>query len=93
MREGQSPLDACRYVCRRIIDRHSGRPMFGFKIVALNKNGDYGCCAVRGQLDKETRKVVGLGFAVHDSRGHRTEPGLAVLPPMTEAERNSVPWR
>jgi len=93
MREGQSPLEACRYVCRRIVDRHNGRPMFGFKIVALNKSGEYGCCAIRGQLDKETQKVVGLGFAVHDARGHRTEPGLALLPPLTETERSSVPWR
>jgi len=93
MREGLSPLEACRYVCRRVVDRHGGRPLFGLKIVALNKNGDYGCCSIRGRLDPETNKVVGLGFAVHDAQGHRTEPGLALLPPLSEAERNAVPWR
>ncbi|MDP2914861.1 MAG: N(4)-(beta-N-acetylglucosaminyl)-L-asparaginase [Candidatus Aminicenantes bacterium] len=93
MREGRSPLEACRYVCQRIIDRHKGRPLFGFKIVALNKNGDHGCCSIRGQIDAATNKVVGLGFAVHDEKGHRIEPGLALLPPMSAAERSSVPWR
>jgi isoaspartyl peptidase/L-asparaginase-like protein (Ntn-hydrolase superfamily) len=93
MREGLTPLDACRYVCQRVIDRHNGKPMFGLKIVALNKNGEYGCCSVRGQLDKATGKIVGLGFALHDAQGHKTEPGLALLPPMTEAERSAVPWR
>jgi N4-(beta-N-acetylglucosaminyl)-L-asparaginase len=93
MRDGFSPLEACRHVCQRVIDRHKGRPLFGLKIVALNKNGDYGCCSIRGQYDAATKKVVGLGFSVHDAQGHRTEPGLALLPPMTEAERNAVPWR
>jgi N4-(beta-N-acetylglucosaminyl)-L-asparaginase len=93
MRDGLSPLDACRAVCQRVVDRHQGRPLFGLKIVALNKSGDYGCCSIRGQNDPATKKVVGLGFSVHDAQGHRTEPGLALLPPMTEAERSSVPWR
>ena len=35
----------------------------------------------------------GLGFCVHDGGGHRLEPGEALLPPMTEAERASIPWR
>jgi hypothetical protein len=62
-------------------------------MVALNKNGDYGCCGLRGMNDPATKKVVGLGFAVHDARGHRVEPGALLLPPMTEAEAKSVPWR
>jgi N4-(beta-N-acetylglucosaminyl)-L-asparaginase len=93
MREGMSPEEACRYVCRRVSDRHQGRPLFGLKMVALNKNGAYGCCSLRGQTDAATKTTVGLGFAVHDARGHRLEPGLFLLPPMTEAERNAVPWR
>lgn len=93
MREGLSPLEACRYVCQRIVDRHNGRPLFGFKMVALDKKGGYGCCSVRGQIDAATKKLVGLGVAIHDAQGHRVEPGLALLPPMTEAERSSVPWR
>ena len=71
---------------------HNGKPMFGFKTIALNKNGDYGCCAVRGKLD-EAGKKIGPGFGVHDARGHRMEPGEALLPPMTEEERKSIPWR
>jgi N4-(beta-N-acetylglucosaminyl)-L-asparaginase len=93
MREGMTPRDACRYVCQRVIDRHNGRPMFNLKMVALNKRGEYGCCAIRGQIDQSTGKVTGLGISVHDARGHRTEPGDALLPPMTEAERKTVPWR
>jgi len=93
IREGKTPQEACRFVCRRIVDRHGGKPMFGFKVVALNKAGDYGCCAVRGRLDRETGKVTGPGFSVHDAKGHRSETGEALLPPMTQEERDSVPWR
>lgn len=93
MREGMSPREACRYVCRRVADRHNGKPMFGLKIVALNKAGDYGCSSLRGRIDRETGKTVGLGFSIHDSRGHRTEPGDFLLPPLTEEELKSLPWR
>lgn len=93
MREGLSPADACRFVCQRLVDRHNGRPMFGFKMVALNKRGEHGCCSVRGLLDKTTGKLVGLGYGIHDARGHRTEPGEALLPPLTEAERKALPPR
>jgi N4-(beta-N-acetylglucosaminyl)-L-asparaginase len=92
MREGMSPQEACRYVCQRVVDRHRGRPFLNLKLVALNKNGDYGCCAVRGRQDPEGL-VQGLGFCVHDSKGHREEPGEALLPPMTEEERQAMPWR
>jgi N4-(beta-N-acetylglucosaminyl)-L-asparaginase len=93
MREGLSPTDACKFVCQRVFERHNGKPFFNLKLVALNKNGDYGAAAVRGRLDKETGKLKGRDFSVHDSRGHRTETGVALLPPMTEEERNSIPWR
>ena len=93
MREGLSPQEACRYVCKRAADRHKGRPMFNLKIVALNKKGQYGCCALRGKIHKERKTSTGLGFCVHDSRGHRLESGQALLPPMTEKERKSIPWR
>ncbi len=94
MREGLSPSEACRYVCRRVVDRHQGKPLFNLKMVALNKNGDYGCCAIRGRTaDKAGGKVIGLGFSVHDSRGHRTEDGEALLPPLTEQELKAIPWR
>jgi N4-(beta-N-acetylglucosaminyl)-L-asparaginase len=92
MREGLSPSAACRYVCERVASRHDGRPMFGLKLVALNKNGEYGCCALRGRLD-ENHAVIGLGFCVQDTAGHRFEPGDALLPPMTQEELDAIPWR
>ena len=92
MREGLTPAAACRFVCERVAERHQGRPMFGLKVVALNKNGDYGCCALRGRL-AEDGAVTGLGFCVHDAAGHRLEPGEALLPPMTQAELDAIPWR
>lgn len=93
MREGMTPLQACRFVCQRVVDRHDGKPMFGLKIVALNKAGDYGCGSIRGRIDKESGKVVGRGFSVHDAKGHRSEAGDALLPPMTKEERDSIPRR
>jgi N4-(beta-N-acetylglucosaminyl)-L-asparaginase len=92
MREGFSPTEACRYVSGRVAERHGGRPMFGLKLVALNKSGDYGCCALRGRLG-EDGAVTGLGFCVRDAEGHRLEPGEALLPPLTQAELDAIPWR
>jgi N4-(beta-N-acetylglucosaminyl)-L-asparaginase len=92
MREGLSPTAACRFVCERVAERHQGRPMFGLKLVALNKNGEYGCCALRGRL-REDGAVTGLGFCVQDAGGYRLEPGEALLPPMTQAELDAIPWR
>lgn len=92
MKEGLSPTAACRYVCELVSSRHGGRPMFGLKLVALNKGGDYGCCALRGR-QADDGAVIGLGFCVQDERGHRLEPGEALLPPMTQAERDAIPWR
>ncbi len=93
MREGLSPAEACRYVCQRVADRHQGKPLFTLKLVALNKTGAYGCCSLRGRMDEATKKVVGSGYSVHDAAGHRTETGEALLPPLTEEERNAIPWR
>jgi len=93
MRAGLSPREACAYVCRRVSERHGGKPLFGLKLVALNKQGEYGSCSLRGRIDKSTKKLVGADFGVHDARGHRMETGAAILPPMTEAEKKSIPWR
>lgn len=93
MREGMSPVDACRFVCQRVVDRHGGRPLLTLKVVALNKQGDYGCAAVRGVLDADKKTIVGPGFFVHDVRGPRLESGAALLPPMTEEELGQIPWR
>jgi N4-(beta-N-acetylglucosaminyl)-L-asparaginase len=92
MREGLSPAAACRYVCERVAARHDGHPMFGLKLVALNKNGEYGCCALRGRLD-DNGAVIGLGFCIQDATGHRFERGDALLPPMTQEELDAIPWR
>ena len=93
MREGMSPQEACNYVCQRVVDRHHGNPLFGLKIVALNKDGQYGCCSIRGSFDKDLGTWIGAQFYVHDRRGPRLETGQALLPPMTEKERNSLPLR
>lgn len=94
MREGLSPQDACNLVCQRVSERHRGRPLFNLKLVALNKAGDYGCCALRGRRDRDDAdEYTGLGFCVHDETGHRYEHGEALLPPMTQAEIDSIPWR
>jgi N4-(beta-N-acetylglucosaminyl)-L-asparaginase len=93
MREGMSPQEACRFVCNRVVERNDGKPMLNIKLVALNKSGEYGCCSVRGALNKNTGKVVGLGIFIQDARGPRLEPGEALLPPMTEEEAAKVPLR
>jgi N4-(beta-N-acetylglucosaminyl)-L-asparaginase len=93
MRTGLSPVDACRAVCQRVVDRHHGRPLFGLKLVALNKGGEYGCCSIRGVQEPGATSFTGLGFAVHDERGHRLEPGDALLPPMSQEEIDAIPWR
>lgn len=93
MRDGMTPQQACDYVCRRAIDRHTGHPLFNFKLVALNKNGDYGCCSIRGRMDEKQKKIVGQGFFVHDVKGPRAEDGQALLPPLTEEELAKLPWR
>ena len=92
MREGQTPDAACRTVCERVLARHGGKPMFSLKLVALNKQGQYGSWAVRGARG-DRGEVVGLGFCVHDANGHRLEPGGASLPPLTADERDRLPPR
>ena len=93
MREGLSPLDACNFACRRVSNRYGGRPLFNVKLVALNKGGNYGQCALRGRKSNGPEAYTGLGFCVHDEAGHRYEAGEALLPPMTQAEIDSIPWR
>ncbi len=93
MRDGMSPTEACLYVSQRIADRHRGKPLFNVKLVALNKNGEYGQGSVRGIFPEGSTTHTGIGYAIHDGRGHRLEPGEALLPPMTQAELDSIPWR
>lgn len=93
MRDGLSPQQACEFVCRRAIDRHDGMPLFNFKLVAVNKSGEYGCCSVRGRIDDRTGKVAGQGYFVHDSAGARYEDGHALLAPLSAEELAKLPWR
>jgi len=93
MREGMSPQDACNYVCQRVVDRHQGNPLFGLKIVALSKDGQYGCCSIRGRFEKDLGIWTGAIFYVHDQRGPRLETGNSLLPPMTPEERAALPRR
>ena len=92
MRQGMSPAAACMEVCRRASDRHGGNPQFNLKIIALGLDGGYGACALRGTYDSRG-KLVGLGMSIHDTDGHRVEPGDALLPPLTEEERANLPLR
>lgn len=93
MRDGMSPQEACNFVCQRVVDRHGGRPLFNLKLVALSKAGDYGQCALRGRKTDGPEAFTGLGYCVHDEAGHRYQAGEALLPPMSQAEIDSIPWR
>ncbi len=98
MRDGMSPEEACRFVCQRVTDRHGGTPMFNLKFVALDKAGRYGCCSIRSREVRDgtggaAESNTGLGYSVHDDNGHRVEPGISLLPAMTQAELDSIPWR
>ena len=73
--------------------------MFNLKLVALDTVGRYGCCSLRGREARDadanqgTGSSTGLGFSVHDAQGHRVEPGDALLPALTQAELDALPWR
>ncbi len=55
MRAGKSPQEACEAVCQRIIDINGGKDIIDFsdKIVAMNKDGEVGCAAIRGSKGRE----------------------------------------
>ncbi len=93
MRDGMTPQEACEALCRRVLERHNGQPMFNLRMVALDKQGRYGQCSVRGLQADEAGSFRGSGYAVHDGRGHRVEEGVALLPAMTQAELGALPWR
>ena len=66
---------------------------------ALNLNGNNlaktgaGTLLINNALNSGGGTVTGLGFCVQDASGHRMEPGEALLPPMTQEELDSIPWR
>jgi len=55
MRAGKSPQEACEAVCQRIIDINGGKDIIDFsdKMVAMNKDGEVGCAAIRGSKGRE----------------------------------------
>ena len=55
MRAGKSPQEACEAVCQRIIDINGGKDKIDFsdKMVAINKDGEVGCAAIRGSKGRE----------------------------------------
>jgi len=51
MRQGMSPAQACLEACKRIVDINRRRGIdidFNDKFIAVNKNGEVGCAAIRG---------------------------------------------
>jgi N4-(beta-N-acetylglucosaminyl)-L-asparaginase len=70
MRMGDSPQDACLFVCQRITEHtklarlrdENGRPNFNVKFYALNKAGEVGGGEIWGGNGK---------FAVADAQGGR----------------------
>ncbi|MFQ5864024.1 MAG: N(4)-(beta-N-acetylglucosaminyl)-L-asparaginase [bacterium] len=55
MRSGMSPQEACEAICQRIIDINGGPENVNFtdKFVAVNKDGEVGCAAIRAKKGKE----------------------------------------
>ena len=55
MRAGKSPQEACEAVCQRIVDINGGKDKIDFsdKMVAVNKDGEVGCAAIRGSKGRE----------------------------------------
>jgi len=53
MRAGMSPQEACEAICQRIIDINGGPEKVNFtdKFVAVNKEGEVGCAAIRAAKD------------------------------------------
>ena len=58
MRQGNTPLDACRMAVERIKNKNQDYRDFQIGFVALNKNGDYGGYSLHK----------GFGFALHHAR-------------------------
>ncbi len=54
MRAGLSPQAACEAICQRIVDINGGPEKVNFsdKFVAINKDGEVGCAAIRARKDR-----------------------------------------
>lgn len=53
MRAGMSPQEACEAICQRIIEINGGPEKVDFtdKFIAVNKDGEIGCAAIRAEKD------------------------------------------
>ena len=60
MRSGKSPREACVELCQRIIKINGGvdKVDFNDKIVAINKDGEAGCAAIRGRKGRPPKAAV-----------------------------------
>lgn len=60
MRAGKSPREACQALCERIVKINGGADKVDFndKIVAINKNGEAGCFAIRGPKNKPPEAAI-----------------------------------
>jgi len=71
MRMGKSPKEACKLICKRIIDHakapglkfNNDVPDFNVAFYAINKNGEYGSFSIKGPIK----------FTVCDAKGPRQE--------------------
>ncbi len=75
MRAGKSPQEACEALCKRIIDINGGEKNVNFndRLVAINKDGEVGCAAIRGREGREPS----LSFMSED--GIRTIKGTYLI--------------
>lgn len=60
MRSGKSPRQACEALCQRIVDINGGvdRVDFNDKIVAINRDGEAGCAAIRGTRNRPPKAAI-----------------------------------
>lgn len=58
MRQGKSPMEACKMACERIVEinRKNGVPIdFTDKFIAINKKGEIGCYGILGNKENPPR--------------------------------------
>ncbi|MDZ7370659.1 MAG: N(4)-(beta-N-acetylglucosaminyl)-L-asparaginase, partial [candidate division KSB1 bacterium] len=71
MRAGRTPEEACLEACRRILEiNRGGKIDFNVKFIAVNRNGDVGCAAIRAQSEGEPSVsfITAEGFRVVKGR-------------------------
>ena len=64
MRRGMSPKEAVEEVCKRIIEHNDGNPNFGDNFIAINKDGEFYRCGLRGSGGPAYSAITKDGFEV-----------------------------